>query len=93
MRDDHRIMPLRRIVGPAKNGGDLLECGHDLPEASDIFGQRPSGSRRRCYYCWKELSEEDREFIRQRSRDLSKLREDRYWQQQREWAEKRRTKE
>lgn len=51
--------PLRKVVAsglyPYKPGGerlpsDLLECGHRLAAASDIFGNR-SPSRRRCCHC------------------------------------------
>ena len=53
--------PLRKVIArglfPVTVGqsvtdlpSDLLECGHRLSEASDIYGPR-SPARRRCYKC------------------------------------------
>lgn len=87
---DARHYPLRRIVGHTRTGGDALECGHEFPEASDIYGQRPSGERRRCGRCWREMPEAERKAVLARARAESKRRKDKAWKEQAEWIERMR---
>lgn len=51
-RSTLRLCPLRRVVDHSGDRlqWDVLECGHKLYQASDIFGQR-FPTRRRCRHC------------------------------------------
>jgi len=59
-RDNPCWFPLRKVVGVDSTGHDILECGHRLSGASDIYGPRYP-DKRRCHYCWRLLTEEQRE--------------------------------
>jgi hypothetical protein len=48
--------PLRKVIGRQQYRDtelwqDILECGHAVNEASDAFGAKAEGRRRRCIYC------------------------------------------
>ena len=60
-RPDPNLFPLRKIVGHTDVGGDVLECGHRLPKASDMYGPIEDRKKRRCGYCWKALSDSEKQ--------------------------------
>ena len=49
-RQEHHNWPLRKIVGKDR-WMDVLECGHTVPEASDIIGRVYTRKQRRCWKC------------------------------------------
>lgn len=64
MKDRKYLYPLRKIVG-CNGRWDVLECGHELLEASDMYGFR-FPDKRRCRHCWKELSDGQKDKIRKK---------------------------
>lgn len=58
MRTKSYKYPLRRIIGARRTSEgltrELLECGHEIPEKSDLYGPT-TAQRRRCRHCYREL--------------------------------------
>jgi len=63
-----------KILFDVLSVGVKLECGHDIPETSDIYGAIPGRKKRRCEYCWKALAfEEQQKLIRNANDRATKI--------------------
>ena len=87
MKDNPCWYPLRKVVGQ-KGFDDILECGHSLFQASDMYGPRFPG-KRRCRHCWKALTEEQRASVRKNAQERKEARQRKEWAEWEAWKNKK----